>query len=552
MNHNTKDIKMKKLLYSLAAIIFTAFTLSSCEDVPAPYELPEDNNGSNEEPPGEYLHEAFATSMGKFKVITQMGTPWKIDFKTAKASGYDTKSKKNTPSESYLISPEINLSKSKGAYLKFEYIIQYMSRDGVDKVLITSNYTGDPTKTEWEDITGKLTQGTDWTSFATYAKNLPAAYIGKDKVRIAFYYSATNKGSRTWEVKNVTVKEGEVTENPETPEEPKPDVLKPVNGTYINESFATSFGVFNAIKAKGLPWFIDFKTAKATGYDNGSKKTTPSEAYIVSKPMDMTVSKGAHVSFEYILRYATFNGKPKEGVANQVLVTDEYTGDPLTTKWTDITGTLKEGIDWKTFYKFSANLPKEMQGKGKVVIALRYACNANSATWEVKNITVKEGTVSEGGTPDEPSVTPDAGESITIQAANMKFEDKKPATSYTYTDGTVITFGQGEGTTPPAYYGPNYAAVRLYAKNTMIIKAKKTIVSVSIKTTDGFKGKLYNGNDKAYMLSGTTQVPIKKVSDTSVKFEPLSNSTVTLVNDFTENKGGTQLRISAITITYAK
>lgn len=543
---------MKKLLYSLAAIVFTAFTLSSCEDVPAPYELPEDNNGSNEETPGEYLHEAFATSMGKFKVISQMGTPWKIDFKTAKASGYDNNSKKNTPSESYLISPEINLSNSKGAYLKFEYIIQYMSRDGVDKVLITSNYTGDPTKTEWEDITGKLTQGTDWTTFATYAKNLPAAYIGKDKVRIAFYYSATNKGSRTWEVKNVTVKEGEVTESPETPDEPKPDVLKPVNGTYINESFATSFGVFNAIKAKGLPWFIDFKTAKATGYDNGSKKTTPSEAYIVSKPMDMTVSKGAHVSFEYILRYATFNGKLKEGVANQVLVTDEYTGDPLTTKWTDITGTLKEGIDWKPFYKFSANLPKEMQGKGKVVIALRYACNANSATWEVKNLTVKEGTVSEGGTPDEPSVTPDAGESITIQAANMKFEDKKPATSYTYTDGTVITFGQGEGTSLPAYYGPNYAAVRLYAKNTMIIKAKKTIVSVSIKTTDGFKGKLYNGNDKAYMLNGTTQVSIKKVNDTNVKFEPLNNSTVTLVNDFTENKGGTQLRISAITITYAK
>lgn len=543
---------MKKLLYSLAAIVFTAFTLSSCEDVPAPYELPKDNNGSNEETHGEYLHETFATTMGKFKVITQMGTPWKIDFKTAKASGYDNNSKKNTPSESYLISPEINLSKSKGAYLKFEYIIQYMSRDGVDKVLITSNYTGDPTKTEWEDITGKLTQGTDWTTFATYAKNLPAAYIGKDKVRIAFYYSATDKGSRTWEVKNVTVKEGEVTENPETPDEPKPDVLKPVNGTYINESFATSFGVFNAIKAKGLPWIIDFKTAKATGYDNGSKKTTPSEAYIVSKPMDMTASKGAHVSFEYILRYATFNGKPKEGVANQVLVTDEYTGDPLTTKWTDITGTLKEGTDWTTFYKFSANLPKEMQGKGKVVIALKYACNANSATWEVKNLTVKEGTVSEGGTPDEPSVTPDAGESITIQAANMKFEDKKPATSYTYTDGTVITFGQGEGTTPPAYYGPNYAAVRLYAKNTMIIKAQKTIVSVSIKTTDGFKGKLYNGNDKAYMLNGKGKVPIKKVSDTNVKFEPLSNSTVTLVNDFTENKGGTQLRISAITITYAK
>ena len=118
------------------------------------------------------------------------------------------------------------------------------------------------------------------------------------------------------------------------------------------------------------------------------------------------------MEFSYILRYVTKDGAAVEGVKNQVLITDNYTGDPATTKWTDITGTMKEGVDWKTWETYKHDL-SAFKGKKNVVIALHYACAASSGTWEVKNLSVKEAT---GGTPDTPSKpdTPATKDGITI------------------------------------------------------------------------------------------------------------------------------------------
>ena len=179
----------------------------------------------------------------------------------------------------------------------------------------------------------------------------------------------------------------------------------PTDG-YINETFSKSFGTFTLKNIKGTPWVIDsYGYAKATGYENVSKVTTPSESYLVSKAIDLSTSKGATLKFSYILRYATFNGVPTEGVKNQVLITENYTGDPTTTKWTDITGTLTEGTDWKTWSTYTYDLTP-YKGKKDIVIALHYACEAKSGTWQIKELTVKEGTPTvEPGTPDTPSTT---------------------------------------------------------------------------------------------------------------------------------------------------
>ena len=37
---------------------------------------------------------------------------------------------------------------------------------------------------------------------------------------------------------------------------------------------------FTVITIKGTPWVIDYCSAKATGYDSGSKATTVSDSYI--------------------------------------------------------------------------------------------------------------------------------------------------------------------------------------------------------------------------------------------------------------------------------
>ena len=196
----------------------------------------------------------------------------------------------------------------------------------------------------------------------------------------------------------------------------------PADG-YINETFSKSFGTFTLKTIKGTPWIIDsYGYAKATGYENVSKVTTPSESYLVSKAIDLSTSKGATLKFSYILRYATFNGVPTEGVKNQVLITENYTGDPTTTKWTDITGTLTEGTDWKTWSTYTYDLAP-YKGKKNIVIAFHYACEAKSGTWEIKELSVKEGAPTvEPETPD----TPSTGDTTTPNGDFETWVDGKP------------------------------------------------------------------------------------------------------------------------------
>ena len=148
---------MKKTIKSLLAIAMTAFAFTACSDIPAPYTEPGSGSGSGggggEEGTTAYVEESFSTSFGTFTNTTVKGSPWVIDFKTAKGTGYDSGSKTTTESEAYLCSKALDLSASTGAYLQFEYILRYASQ-GTNKVYATSAFTGDPTTTKWTDITG--------------------------------------------------------------------------------------------------------------------------------------------------------------------------------------------------------------------------------------------------------------------------------------------------------------------------------------------------------------------------------------------------------------
>lgn len=214
---------MRKIIYSMLALAMTASVFTSCEDVPEPYMNPNTAAGSDEgTATGTYLSEAFQTDgLGKFTVKNVKGTEWKMyQTKYAVATGYDNATKTTTPSESYLVSPEFDLTASKEASMQFEYIYRYKADGTVNRVLITLAYTGDPATTQWEDITGTLVEGSDWTTWTTWSNNIPAAYVGKNKVVVALHYACEAK-SATWEVKNLVVKEGKVEAvTPSVPETP--------------------------------------------------------------------------------------------------------------------------------------------------------------------------------------------------------------------------------------------------------------------------------------------------------------------------------------------
>ena len=541
---------MKKILYSVLALAMTAFTFTSCEDVPAPYGIPEGGQGGQDLPEGVYIDQDFTSSLGGFTSVSESGTlEWYNDFKSAMCTGFQDFNgdgeKENQAGVTWLVSPEIDLTEAQKAYISVNMAMRYERGDinENNSILISKNYTGNVNTATWEQLTYN-TDDLNGTEFVFTEKNMniPADYLG-GKVVVAFRHTCTETYSSTWEVKSILIQEGEVEETPDTP-----DV--PVDGVYIDETFASDFGVFSVNTITGTPWIIDFSTAKASGYDNASGTTTPSESYLVSTPIDLSASKGATISFEYILRYVTNYGEPVPGVNNKVLVTDNYTGDPATTTWTDITGTLTEGRDWTTFADYSAAIPTEFIGKSNVVIALYYSCEDKSGTWEVKNLKVVEGDGGSGEEPggdDEPIIGGEVnGNSVIVKANGFGLEDKTELSTLTLVDGTTLTFAKNDGYNAPKFYTAGSGSFRMYPSNTLTINSTKTIESVDVKC-DEYDGDTFNASGDISTSAGTINVDGAAVTVTGV-----SANNLTLTNTSTTTGAPSQIRIVELTINYAE
>ena len=385
---------MNKLL-TLAAACTLALGFTACEDVPSPYGLPTEKQQQQPASKEVLLEESFASSLGSFKNYTTSGEgAWKIDFKTAKASGYDNSAKKTTAGTYYLVSSEIDLTGVDNAYVALDYIMRYNKGDENQQLLITDAFNAEKPAEGWTVVNQKWTEAADWKNFVNDKVAIPAAFLGK-KVHIAFRYNTDDKSGSTWEIKNLKVQRGTVT--PSTPEQP---VQPNTNGPLIDESFAASLGTFTSQTTSGEgAWKIDFKSAKASGYDNASKKTTAGTYYLVSPEVDLTAAKteGAHVALEYILRYN------KADANQQLLITDAYNPAQPEAGWTVLNQKWTEGKDWKTYTVANYDIPEAFVGK-KVRIAFRYNSDDKSgSTWQIKNVKLALGHLDQ---PVQPTPTP--------------------------------------------------------------------------------------------------------------------------------------------------
>ena len=120
----------------------------------------------------------------------------------------------NHPSESWVITPGIDLSRAKNPQLSFDQARKY----GVDFlkecfVMVSTDYAGDVTKCTWDyipfnkDAEGKyiVPDGSSWTFMGTGEMDL-TSYVG-NTVYIGFKYTSSAEGSATWEFKNLLVAE---------------------------------------------------------------------------------------------------------------------------------------------------------------------------------------------------------------------------------------------------------------------------------------------------------------------------------------------------------
>lgn len=151
--------------------------------------------------------ESFTSSLGAFTSITATGGgEWINDFKTAKASNYDSATKETTPGTIYLVSPAISLEGVKTAYLAYESIVNYNKGDANQQVLISKDYAGDPSTATWTLINQTHAAFVDWNTFESLSFAVPADFIGST-VYVAFRYNAEASGCSTWEVRNFSMTE---------------------------------------------------------------------------------------------------------------------------------------------------------------------------------------------------------------------------------------------------------------------------------------------------------------------------------------------------------
>ena len=213
---------MNKLL-TLAAACTLALGFTACEDVPSPYGLPTEKQQQQPASKEVLLEESFASSLGSFKNYTTSGDgAWKIDFKTAKASGYDNAAKKTTAGTYYLVSSEVDLTGVENAYVTLDYILRYNKGDENQQLLIADHF--DPAQPDqgWTVLNQKWTEGKDWKSYTSANYDIPEAFLGK-KVRIAFRYNSDDKSGSTWQIKNVKLALGHLDQPVQPTPTPKPD-----------------------------------------------------------------------------------------------------------------------------------------------------------------------------------------------------------------------------------------------------------------------------------------------------------------------------------------
>ncbi|MBF1076118.1 MAG: hypothetical protein HXL29_04730, partial [Prevotellaceae bacterium] len=151
---------MNKLL-TLAAACTLALGFTACEDVPSPYGLPTEKQQPNRNDAKDVLlEETFASSFGSFKNYTTSGDgAWKIDFKTAKASGYDNAAKKTTAGTYYLVSSEVDLTGVENAYVTLDYILRYNKGDENQQLLIADHFDPAHPDQGWTVLNQKWTEG---------------------------------------------------------------------------------------------------------------------------------------------------------------------------------------------------------------------------------------------------------------------------------------------------------------------------------------------------------------------------------------------------------
>ena len=151
--------------------------------------------------------ETFANGQGQFTIQDvfmpqELSYVWKHDsqYSCMKASAYV--SGQNYATESWLVSPTIDLSNVSAATLKFDHAVNYASPDGLS-VMVSTDYAGEVLQCTWTELNiSQWPAGNNWTFINSTAD---LSQFAGQRVTIGFKYTSNSNASATWEVKSFVV-----------------------------------------------------------------------------------------------------------------------------------------------------------------------------------------------------------------------------------------------------------------------------------------------------------------------------------------------------------
>lgn len=504
------------------ALAMAAVTFTSCEDVPAPYDYPGtggDNGGGGNTTEGVYLDQSFATDLGEFKSFgTNDNIKWTIDYKSACITGYKDfngdGTKSNEAGVTYLVSPEIDLTKASKAYIEMNHAMKYERADvnANNTLLISKDYTDDPTKATWTSIayptTGLNDASTKEFVFVTSAANIPAEFIGQ-KVRIAFRHTCTDKQSSTWEIKTLSVKEGEV--------ENGGGEVNPTPGEGTGEG--TEASPYDVTKALAI--IASGSASENDVYVSG----------IISTVSEIETSNFGNATYNISV----------DGKTNSELII--YRGYYLGGAKFTATDQLKVGDKVVVCGKLIKFYEKSEMAQGNKLISLN-GKKAEAGGGTTPGGEEKPGGGETGGE-EKPGGGAVEGNTLTVEASAMGIENGTAMPTITLTDGTKLTFDAGGNQNAPKYYnlGTN---IRMYPKNSITITATKNIEKVEF-VVDVYNDVIYNASGAVSAEPGKVEI-----QDTNIIISGISGKSTKFTNTSTTTGPGSQVRIKTIKITYAK
>lgn len=147
-----------------------------------------------------------------------------------------------------------------------------------------------------------------------------------------------------------------------------------------------------------------------------------------------------------------------------------------------------------------------------------------------------------GGSGDGPGTV--SGNTITVNAADFGVANGTEMGTQTLSDGTKLVFDGGGNSNAPKYYNSG-TNIRMYPKNTVTITASKNISKV-VFNVDEYQGTICNASGNITASPGTIALDGKVVTISGI-----SDKSTVITNTSSGTGAASQIRVISIEITYA-